>query len=266
MSVASGLMISFRSPPPQKALPAPVRIITRTPDWASMRSSTRPKSAEKSRPMALTRSGQFKVTVAIPSLISRVNSRLGMAAPSMFSSKTDEFATEDFPRNDDALDVAGTFADLIHLGVAKIALDGKIAQITITAENLDRVVAGAQRGFDREVLGHAGLEFDRHAGVVHASGIEREQARGLHLGCHLRQRQLYRLEGGYRLAELRALARVGECRIERRLPQADGERGDVDAAAVQGSGDGAKTRAFIADEVFGWNRDKIGRASCRERG
>src|SRR5712691_243306 len=61
-------------------------------------------------------------------------------------------------------------------------------------------------------------------------------ARDLHLGCHAGELELDGLELGDRLAELDALLRIAQGRLEGRLAHADGAGGMGDAAALERPG------------------------------
>jgi hypothetical protein len=71
------------------------------------------------------------------------------------------------------------------------------------------------------------------AGVLHRRGAMAEQARGVDLRGHVGEHELDGLEVGDRLAERLALLRVIARRFVRAAGDADGQRADGDAAAVE---------------------------------
>ena len=70
-------------------------------------------------------------------------------------------------------------------------------------------------------------------GIAQAGGVVHQQARGLHFGGHLGQLELHALKFADGLAELLALARVGDGVFQRAARQPDHLRADGDAPFVQ---------------------------------
>src|SRR3954453_11339653 len=65
------------------------------------------------------------------------------------------------PRQHNALDLAGSFADLEDLGVAVEAADGRLVDIAVAAVNLHGVARRVDRGLRRVQLRHGGCFTNR---------------------------------------------------------------------------------------------------------
>ena len=84
--------------------------------------------------------------------------------------------------------------DLIRLGVAIIALDGKFRRVSIGAKNLQRAVGAKSRGFGGRILGDGNFEIVRPAAVSQTGGAVNQQTGGFFLHDHLRDQILIDLK------------------------------------------------------------------------
>src|SRR4029077_10166831 len=98
------------------------------------------------------------------------------------------------------------------------------------AHRLQRRLDAYLRGIE---LRHTGLEVGPTPRVERRCRPPGQQARGLHLGRHVRELQLDRLELGYRPAERVALARIGQGPVQACLRDADRTPRDVDASELE---------------------------------
>src|SRR5215813_851783 len=140
---------------------------------------------------------------------------------------------DDLPRDDRALDLAGSLADLAELRVSKVALDRELAGISVAAVDLNRLVARAHRGFGGEELGHRRLLTEGSARICHARRAMDQQPRCIDLHLHVRQHPSDRLELGNRMSEGAPLLRVGGRFLQCAAAEPDGQGADGDAASVK---------------------------------
>src|SRR6185312_17124850 len=140
---------------------------------------------------------------------------------------------EEVARDDHALDLARAFADFADLRVAEVTLDGELARVAVTAVDLQRLVARARRGFARVELGHGGFARERAAVIGEPRRAVREERGGVELGLAVCKHPLDGLEIRDRLSELLAVFGVAHRHFERAEAEAEGHRGDRNAAAVE---------------------------------
>ena len=100
---------------------------------------------------------------------------------------------------------------------------------------------------------------ERPALVLEPGGLVREQPSGVDLDGHVGELELHRLEVGDRPAELLPLLRVRDGEVEGALREADGHRGDGDAAAVEDLEELVEPLAASAEEV------RLGHRAALER-
>src|SRR3546814_16386640 len=68
--------------------------------------------------------------------------------------------------DDDAHDLVGAFQDLVHPQVPKVALDGVVLDVAVTAVKLQRLIADLEAGVGGEALGQGdGLGLDGNSVV-----------------------------------------------------------------------------------------------------
>src|SRR5271169_2697972 len=77
---------------------------------------------------------------------------------------------EQMPGDDHPHDLVGAFEDLVHAQIAQIALDRKVLQIAVAAEQLQRLVADVEPGISRETLGHRAMHDRLWITAVEARG------------------------------------------------------------------------------------------------
>ncbi len=80
-----------------------------------------------------------------------------------------------------------------------------------------------------------------------------EQARGLHIGGHIRQGCLYHLEISDALAELAAFSGISDTGIQTRLSHTDGTGSNSQAATIQGGHSDFETLAGSAQQCTFWH-------------
>ena len=97
---------------------------------------------------------------------------------------------------------------------------GHVGDVAHAPEDLDGLVGGEGRGLGRAKLGHGRVLGVGEARVFPGSGAPREEARGLELAGHLGDLELDGVQIRQRLAEGRAVRRVGRGDVERRLADA----------------------------------------------
>src|SRR5690242_12400191 len=79
--------------------------------------------------------------------------------------------------NDEALDLGGAFEDRVDLRVAVPALDGVLAHVAVSAEDLDRLLGDLDRGLARLELAHRAFAvLERLARRTHPRGPPHEQS------------------------------------------------------------------------------------------
>ena len=99
-------------------------------------------------------------------------------------------------------------------------------------------------------LGHGRFEVHVQAAVLHVGGAVGEQASGFHFGGHVGQLEGDALEAADGLVELLALLAVLGSGFQRALRDAQAERCDADAAAVEHFQALHEAVAHLADDVF----------------
>jgi len=106
----------------------------------------------------------------------------------------------------------------MHAQIAPEAFDRVILEITVAAEQLERVVDDIRTAIGCESFGHGGKAALVRGIGGNLAGREIEQrARRLQLGRHVRQHELGVLEICNRLAELLTFLGVFDCLIETAL-------------------------------------------------
>ena len=155
--------------------------------------------------------------------------------------------------DDEALDFAGAFVDFGDAGVAVVALDGIFAGVAVAAVDLDGFVGDAGGHFAGEEFGDGGVHGEARAGVLLPSGFADEEAGGVDFGGHVGEHELNGLELRDGMAEGVALLGVGAGGFEGALGDAEGLRGDADAAAVERGERDFVAFAFVADAIGGGN-------------
>src|SRR5712692_3208251 len=143
-------------------------------------------------------------------------------------------AREQVSGDDELLDLRGALVDLGDLRVPEVPLDLVLLDEAVAAVDLHGVRRDAHGHLGGEELGHRRLGPEGLAPVLEERRAQREQARRLDRRRHVGQHPLDHLVLADRHAEALALARVAERGLVRRDGDADGLRGDADAAAVDG--------------------------------
>src|SRR5260370_3918039 len=121
----------------------------------------------------------------------------------------------DRSRDDEPLDLAGTFEERVDLGVAVPFLDREVPDVAVPATDLDRLLRDLDRDLAGLQLRHRALSLLELATI--ATFPQRppdERPRGLDLGRHVREHERDRLFLDQRPAELLALRRVLQRKLE----------------------------------------------------
>src|SRR3989441_4169070 len=137
-------------------------------------------------------------------------------------------------RSHDALNLARAFADLADLRVPHHPLDWIIRRIAVAAVQLDGLGGGAHGQLGGEQLRHRRLLLERPAVLLEPRRVIHEVLGRLDFGRHVGEREVDTLEAGDRLAELLPGGRIAETFLERAFGDAERERSQADATAVQG--------------------------------
>src|ERR1700674_4313059 len=130
-------------------------------------------------------------------------------------------------------DVVGALADRHQRSIPVKPLDlvlGRVAVSAVDAHRLERCPDADLRGVE---LRHPGLEVSAPARVERRGRPPGEETRGLHLGRHVGELQLDRLELCDGPAKRMPAARVRERPVEAGLRHAHRPAGDVDAPELQ---------------------------------
>src|SRR3954465_14148389 len=93
----------------------------------------------------------------------------------------------------DALQLVGALADDEERRIAVEALDGELLGIAVAAMDAHRFEADIHRRLGGEQLGHAGFHIAALAFVVGPRRLVDQETRGLDLGRHVGELQLYGL-------------------------------------------------------------------------
>src|SRR5712692_5671474 len=109
--------------------------------------------------------------------------------------------SDQFSRDDDALNMTGPLVDLQPLDVTVVALNGVIIRIATIAVHQHRFRSCLHRGFCGKKLGNGGCFGSRQALILHPGGMVNEQPRCFHIGGHVCQSCLNHLEVSDTLAE-----------------------------------------------------------------
>src|SRR3990172_9029712 len=132
-----------------------------------------------------------------------------------------------------ALDLGGPLPDAVDAELAPDALDGLLAHVAASAEDLHGLVGHPARGLRAHELDRARERVELLARGPAAGGLPphavEHRLRGHDLGGHVGQHELDRLELDYRPAELLALLRERERQVERARGCAHRPRADHDA-------------------------------------
>src|SRR5581483_2722719 len=199
---------SFVSLSQRVLLPAPGGPVT-------PRISARPVRGNNSRSSGSASGWRFSIQLA-----ARANARTSPAT--IFSAAlVIDSALQQLPRDHQALDLAGAFADGAQLGVAIKLFDRIILDEAVSAVNLDSFIRHPHGDFGSIQLGHGGFLVDVRARILEPGRAQREQPRRFDVGGHIGQLVLNRLEFRDESPELFPLFGILKGRFKRPLGHAD---------------------------------------------
>src|SRR5262249_27645746 len=145
-----------------------------------------------------------------------------------FGAASGEGAQADQLAADDKLmDLRGAVRNSEHTRITGPALQWGLFRQPIGAVKLDGEIGHTHRGLRRERLRGRRLAMAPDTTVEERERPVAEQSAGVDRRRHLGQHLLHELEARDRLAELRALARVGDADVERLLREMHTEQADV---------------------------------------
>src|SRR5688572_10135017 len=140
---------------------------------------------------------------------------------------------QQFPRNDEALNLACSFAYRAEFDVAIELLGGIILDVAIASVDLNALVGNPNGNLACMELRHGGFQRGFHALVLHPGGAMSQQASAVDIHRHIRQLELNTLECRDRFAELFPLLRVMQGCFEGALCHAQRHGGNADSPAIQ---------------------------------
>src|SRR5258706_2570475 len=159
---------------------------------------------------------------------------------------------EELAPDQHAADLVGARADVVELRVAEQPSRGKIVDVAVAAEGLDRFeghlyrVLGGEQQARRRVLARGAPT----PVVERLRGAIAESARGLQPGVHVGELALHQLEGADRLSELLALVHVRQHEVHRGLHDAERPAGEHGALGVEPFHQHARAAVHFAQHVL----------------
>src|SRR5262245_33330922 len=235
-------LISVRSRPEQKAVPAPRITTARTLVSRSSASKRRPSASIIAVLSALRRSGRLSVIVAIESAtVYRISS--AMDVPSGLA--------EERARDHHTVDLGRPLADASHARLAVPALERELFRHTVAAVDLHRRVDHAPEHLARVELGDRGLDPRVLAAVGLPGAVPDDPAARPQLDLGVGEHPLDGLALRERRAERRALLGVGDGHAMRGDGHAQIARGVREAVLHEQIEGEIEPLALGADEVLG---------------
>src|SRR3954447_9343121 len=153
------------------------------------------------------------------------------------------------PRQHNALDLAGSFADLEDLGVAVETADWRLVDIAVAAVNLHGVARRVDRDLRRVQLRHGGSFANRTALFAQPRGLVHEVARILDGNGHVGAFERDGLVTADRSSERLALVRIRNRRLEARARHTERQRRDGDAPVVENAQEGLEALTAHAEQL-----------------
>src|SRR5712691_8438095 len=151
----------------------------------------------------------------------------GSTAPDSATGAACDLVVGERSRDDEPLDLARTFEQRVDLGVAMPLLDREVPDVAVPAADLDRLLGDLDRDLAGLQLRHRALGLLELAAVpTFPERPPDERPRGLDLGRHVREHERDRLVFDQRPAELLALLRVLQRKLESRASDAERLRTD----------------------------------------
>ncbi len=140
----------------------------------------------------------------------------------------------------------------MYPGIAQVAFQRILADITIAAKELQSLVADPVAHIGGKALGHgAPGALVRTAPIQLVGSLAHHQAGGGQFGGHVGQTKLHALKFADRTPELLALLDIGQCVIEGLLGGTHRTGGDIDAPAIEGLHGEPEAFPLLAQPVAG---------------
>src|SRR5258705_1010573 len=192
------------------------------------------------------------VTTAATSLTSmmssflRLDDRRTVRGTERSNSRSNELAADNH-----SLDLVGALEDLHDLGFSHVPLDGVIACVARTAEDLNGVCCDSHGGVSGHQLGHRSVAGVGQSCVAAPSGVNICRARRVHTGAHLGQQKCQPLMVDYPPAQGATILAVLHRRVERGLGHPNCDRGDPEAPGIECAERDLEALALCADTATG---------------
>src|SRR5699024_5594745 len=156
-----------------------------------------------------------------------------LPAPTPSRSGSYPIAADELFGDDIHLDLIRSLADDHQRRIAVVAFDIVFGGVSVTAVDADRVKSHLGGHLRSVELRHSGLHIHPRSGIIGTGRVEDELAGRFELRRHHRELVAHRLVLPDRLAHRFAFLRVLHRIIERRLRDAEGPGGDLDAADLE---------------------------------
>src|SRR6476619_1744175 len=167
-------------------------------------------------------------------------------------------AVEQPPGNDLRLDFGGSLENIQDAGVAQDARDRKFKRKAVTAMHLHRIVGSCPSDPRGEQFRHASLEIATAPGILLTRRIICELARDHDFHCHHNDLVGHAWEADDRAAKLRAVLRVAEGLLHRRLCDADSARCRLNAGGLERLHQLLEPEAFAsAKQILGLHLEAV---------
>ncbi len=153
------------------------------------------------------------------------------------------------PGDDQALDLAGAFADGHQAGIAVDALNGILAGVAVATVDLDGIATDAFRHLGGEQFCHGGVLDIVTALSFQPGGVVEQTAGGLDLGGSIGKHPLNGLELRDGLAEGLSFFGIRQSVLERGLGQPERKGADAEAPAIEGGKRLVQALTFGADQI-----------------
>src|SRR5687767_3762257 len=150
-----------------------------------------------------------------------------------------------------ASDLVGASADVEQLGVAEISFDRPVLGVAGAAQRLDRLAGDLHRILARQQDRAGRVEARRPPRVASPRDLVDIGPRRIQRDIHVSDLGLHQLEAADRLAELLALADIGQDDVEARLHDPDLDSGEHRALVIEAAHQHLGAAILLAHHVLG---------------